>query len=107
MGIARESKMDGIPYTTLLYTTGGPDAFQVEFKNDTIQRKNPSYEDTTGYTYIQQAAVKTDENAHEGADVSIHAIGPMAHLVQRVHEQSYVAHMISYATRIGRFRHSN
>lgn len=91
-----------------MYTTGGPDAYQVEL-NDAgkIQRKNPSLDDTTGYTYIQQAAVKTDENAHEGADVSIHAIGPMAHLVQRVHEQSYVAHLISYAARIGRFRHSD
>lgn len=28
----------------------------------------------------------------------------MAHLFHRVHEQSYVAHVISYAMRIGRFR---
>lgn len=28
----------------------------------------------------------------------------MAHLFHRVHEQSYVAHVISYAARIGRFR---
>lgn len=68
-----------------------------------VQRMDPSKEDTTAYTYVQQAAIKTDENAHAGADVTIHAIGPMAHLVQRVHEQSYVAHLISYAARIGRF----
>lgn len=36
--------------------------------------------------------------------VTIHAIGPMAHLVQNVHEQSYVTHMISYAARIGRYQ---
>lgn len=70
-----------------------------------VQRRNPLNDDTTEYTYIQQAAIKTDENAHAGSDVTIHAIGPMAHLVQRVHEQSYVAHLISYAARIGRFRH--
>lgn len=30
--------------------------------------------------------------------------GPMAHLIHKVHEQSYIAHVISYAARIGRFR---
>lgn len=69
-----------------------------------VQRRDPSKDDTTAYTYVQQAAVKTDENAHAGSDVTIHATGPMAHLVQRVHEQSYVAHLISYAARIGRFQ---
>lgn len=97
--------MDKIPYTTLLYTTGGPDSFQMEVTSEgDVQRRNPLKEDTTGYTYIQQAAIKTDENAHAGSDVTIHAVGPMAHLVQRVHEQSYVAHLISYAAQIGRFR---
>ncbi|XP_031621128.1 alkaline phosphatase-like [Contarinia nasturtii] len=106
LGIAQKSKMDNISYTTLLYTTGGPGGFQMELndKGD-IQRRNPLNDDTTGYTYIQQAAVKTDENAHTGSDVTIHATGPFAHLVQRVHEQSYVAHLISYAARIGPFRH--
>ncbi|XP_055316563.1 alkaline phosphatase-like [Sitodiplosis mosellana] len=105
LGIARNSKIDGIPYTTLLYTTGGPNGFQVDLDSEgKVQRRNPSNEDTSGYTYIQQAAIKTDENAHAGSDVTIHATGPMAHLVQRVHEQSYVAHLISYAARIGRFR---
>lgn len=129
LGIARNSKMDGIPYTTLLYATGGPDSFQMEVNSEgKVQRQNPLNNDINGYTYIQQAAVKTDENAHGGAgytffsikyvcfpikilfpfmfctDVTIHATGPMAHLVQRVHEQSYVAHLIAYAARIGRFR---
>lgn len=97
--------MDSIPYTTLLYTTGGPASFQIEVDSEgKIQRRNPLNDDTTAYTYIQQAAIKTDENAHGGSDVTIHAVGPMAHLVQRVHEQSYVAHLISYAAKIGRFR---
>lgn len=99
--------MDNVPYTTLLYTTGGPDSFQMETNEEGhIQRKSPLLEDTTSYTYVQQAAIKTDENAHSGSDVTIHATGPMAHLFQRVHEQSYVAHLISYAARIGRFRNT-
>lgn len=64
--------MDGIPYTTLLYTTGGPDSFQMELNSEgKIQRKNPP-NDTTAFTYVQQAAVMTNENAHAGSDVTIH-----------------------------------
>lgn len=105
LGIALDSKMDKTPYTTLTYGTGGPASFQMEMDpNGQIRRKDPSKEDTTSYSYVQQAAVLTNENAHSGSDVTVHAIGPMAHLFQRVHEQSYVAHLISYAARIGRFR---
>lgn len=105
LGIAGESKLGHVPYTTLLYATGGPKSWQYELdENGKPYRKNPKNDDTTDYTYIQQAAVKTDENAHSGSDVTVHAIGPMAHLFQRVHEQSYVAHLISYAAQIGRFR---
>lgn len=75
MDIARNSKIDDIPYTTLLYTTGGPNSFQMEMNSEgKIQRQNPSNEDTTAYTYIQQAAIKTDENAHTGSDVTIHGM---------------------------------
>lgn len=71
MGIARKSKHDGVPYTTLLYATGGPDSVQMEITEDgKIKRKDPTKEDTTAYTYIQQAAVQSDENAHSGSDVS-------------------------------------
>lgn len=33
-------------------------------------------------------------------------LGAMSYLFHGVHEQSYVAHVISYALRIGRFRDS-
>lgn len=107
LGIAQNSKYDDVPYTTLMYTTGGPSSFQMKLDNNgNIQRRNPMNENTSDYTYIQQATVRTDENAHAGSDVTIHAIGPMAHHFHRVHEQSYVAHLISYAARIGRFQYS-
>lgn len=71
LGIARKSKHDGVPYTTLLYATGGPNAVQMEITEDgKIKRKDPTNEDTKDYTYIQQAAVASDENAHSGSDVS-------------------------------------
>lgn len=105
-GIAQKSKMDQIPYTTLNYATGGPDGFQMEVDSatGTVKRRDPSQDDTEAIDYIQQVGILTDENTHSGVDVSVHARGPFAHLFHRTHEQSYVAHVISYAARIGRFR---
>lgn len=97
--------MDNVPYTTLTYATGGPAGFQVDVDaSGKPVRRDPSKDDTVAYDYVQQVSILTDENTHGGGDVPIHAIGPMAHLFHRVHEQSYVAHVISYAARIGRFR---
>ncbi|GAB0092953.1 Alkaline phosphatase [Sergentomyia squamirostris] len=106
--IAQNSKADVVPYTTLTYATGGPDGFQMELDGEgKIRRKDPSLDDTESYSYVQQVGVVTDENTHGGVDVAVHAIGPMAHLFHCVHENSYVAHVISYAARIGRFRDSS
>lgn len=105
LGIAQKSKIDRIPYTALTYGTGGPASFQMIVDDSgSVHRRDPSVDDTQAFDYVQQAAILTDENTHGGADVSIHAIGPMAHLFHRVHEQTFVAHVISYAARIGRFR---
>lgn len=106
-GVAQNSKFDGIPYTTLTYATGH-DGYQVEVDADgNPHRRDPTLEATTDYDYVQQVGIKTDEGTHGGADVSIHAMGPYAHLFHKVHEQSYVAHVISYAARIGRFGDKN
>lgn len=94
---------DGVPYTTLLYSTGGSANVQFESIRGKVKRRDPSEEDTTSFKYHQQAAVETIENFHEGSDVAVHATGPMAHLFHRTHEQSYVAHLIAYAARIGPF----
>lgn len=102
-GVAEKSKFDGIPYSTLTYGTGHF-GYQVEQAPDgTLQRSDPTKDDMESFEYVQQVAVKTDENTHGGTDVTVHAIGPMAHLFHRVHEQPFVAHVISYAARIGRF----
>ncbi|XP_055600748.1 uncharacterized protein LOC129749717 [Uranotaenia lowii] len=39
-------------------------------------------------------------------DIIVGATGPMAHLLQGVHDLTYVAHVISFAARLGRFRDS-
>lgn len=122
LGVASTSKTEGTPYTTLTYGTSYK-GFQVDANG---KRVDPTTQDTTAWAYTQQAAINTDENLHGGSDVTIHAkgapmlrnfngglyfnllffSGAMAYLFHGVHEQSYVAHVISYALRIGRFRDS-
>lgn len=124
LGMAGNSKTEDTPYTTLTYGTSYK-GFQVDAERQ--QRQNPALEDTTDWEYTQQAAINTNENLHGGSDVTLHArgksdmhidiylyiypcsylfTGAMSHLFHGVHEQSYVAHVISYALRIGRFRDS-
>ncbi|XP_023300319.2 alkaline phosphatase [Lucilia cuprina] len=102
LGVAGNSKTEGIPYTTLTYGTTYK-GFQPDANG---LRKDPTLQDTTDWEYTQQGVINTDENYHGGSDVTIHSAGAMSYLFHGVHEQSYVAHAISYALRIGRFRDS-
>ncbi|XP_033336693.2 alkaline phosphatase [Megalopta genalis] len=101
LGIAQRSRTDGIPYTTLTYSTGGPNnaAYIVKKNNETV-RSDPSTQDTTSFNYSQQAGILTDEAYHGGSDVAVYATGPMAHLFHSVHEQSYVARVVMHAAGI-------
>ena len=40
---------------------------------------------------------------HGGEDVAIYARGPMSHLIHGVHEQSYIAHVMAYASCVGAY----
>ena len=51
--------------------------------------------------YKQASAAPLSSETHGGDDVGIWAAGPMAHLIHGVHEQSYIAHVMSYAACIG------
>ncbi|XP_044253838.1 alkaline phosphatase, tissue-nonspecific isozyme-like [Tribolium madens] len=104
LDIAQKSKMDQIPYTSLLYGTGGPNNYQFLVINNTVSRRDPSLNNTTDFEYSQQAVVLTDEVTHGGSDVLVYAKGPMSHLFHNVHEQTYVAYVISYAAKIGPFK---
>ncbi|KAL6259881.1 hypothetical protein P5V15_009791 [Pogonomyrmex californicus] len=104
LGIAQKSKYDGTPYTTLSYSTGGPNnmAYTVNDNGQTV-RIDPSKLNTSDFTYSQQATIISDEATHGGGDVAVYAIGPYAHLFHSVHEQNYVAHVIAYAAKIGEY----
>ena len=45
------------------------------YKNGSVVRMDPSEENTTAYTYSQQATIISDEAYHGGGDVAIYAIG--------------------------------
>ncbi|XP_033724682.1 alkaline phosphatase, tissue-nonspecific isozyme-like [Pecten maximus] len=84
---------DGIPFTTLLYGNGA--------SYDWGNRTNVSAIDTTHKDYLQVAAAPRESETHGGEDVSIYARGPMSHLIHGVHEQHYIAHVITYAACVG------
>ncbi|KAF6212941.1 hypothetical protein GE061_010654 [Apolygus lucorum] len=107
LGIADKSEHDGANYTTLMYTISGTESFQFEVVNGQAKRREPSQDDTESWDYHQQALVINDEGKHEGGDVNVYATGPMAHLFHRVHEQSYVAHVVQYAAQIGLYSDRN
>ncbi|XP_052890152.1 alkaline phosphatase 4-like [Anopheles moucheti] len=48
--------------------------------------------------------VRSDARDAGSSFATVHAIGPMSHLLHRVHNQTFLAHFVSYAARIGRFR---
>ncbi|KAL2096290.1 hypothetical protein ACEWY4_008438 [Coilia grayii] len=86
---------DMLPYTTLMYGNG-PGHKITNNKRPDIRRVN-----TKSKEYVQQAAAPLDSETHGGEDVCVFARGPMAHLLQGVHEQSYLPHAMAYAACIG------
>ena len=104
LGIAEDSKIDKIPFTSLLYTTGDASNFQFTTDGKTVQRKSPKESDTTSFEYSQQTGILTDEVHHSGSDVAIYARGPMAHLFSGVHEQNFVPFVVAYAAQIGDYK---
>lgn len=87
--IGKSIAEDGIPFTTLLYGNG--------VSYDWGKRVNVSAIDTTDKDYLQVAAAPRGSETHGGEDVAIYARGPMSHLIHGVHEQHYIAHVMTYA----------
>ena len=54
--------------------------------------------------YRYQTAVPMESETHAGEDVAVYARGPFAHLFHATHEQSYVAHVMAFASCVGRYR---
>merc|ERR1712004_399321 len=59
--------------------------------------RNISKMDTEANSFGQMATFPLRDETHGGEDVSVYAVGPQAHLMTGVHEQSYLAHLAAYA----------
>ncbi len=94
-----------LPYTTLGYTNGRgmmnlgseTDADIAYGMDINTGRKDISQIDTTSSGYHQEALVPLSSETHSGEDISLHANGPGAQLVQGVVEQNMVFHVIDQA----------
>jgi alkaline phosphatase len=75
LDVAQPSVMDNVPYTSLLYGTGGPNNYQYSVVNSTVSRDDPSVNNTRDFEYSQQSVVLTDEVTHGGSDVLVYAKG--------------------------------
>lgn len=100
------SARDGLAYTTVSYANGlgfaenlpGDDRYS--FPPDT-GRHDLSIVDTGALGFHQEALVPLGSETHSGEDVAIYAGGPFAHLFHKTHEQNYIYHVMSHATKIG------
>lgn len=92
LGLADGVDQKGVPYTVLAYTNG-PGAVIGE-------RKAPV--DPEDKDYVQQSLIPLESETHEGSDVAIYAAGPFAHLFSKPVEQSYIFHVMDYASDISK-----
>ncbi|SHF27083.1 alkaline phosphatase [Microbulbifer donghaiensis] len=98
--------LDGLPYTTLSYANGLGyadlgDETDADARYDLAAdagRKDLSAVDTQAPGFHQEALVPLGSESHAGEDISLHAIGAGAQLVQGTLEQSAVFHLMVGAT---------
>ncbi|XP_045594862.2 alkaline phosphatase [Procambarus clarkii] len=95
---------DGLPYTTLMFATGP--GYNYTWDGHKVTRPNLTGVDTGHKDYVSLAAVPTVDNkeTHGGEDVAVFATGPMSHLFHRVHEQTFVAHVMAFSACIGPYK---
>ncbi|XP_074524436.1 intestinal-type alkaline phosphatase [Halichoeres trimaculatus] len=92
LGVSRSVAEDKKRFTMAVYGNGP--GYQI------VNGTRPDVNETisSGNDYRQQATVPLDSETHGIEDVAIFAKGPMAHLFHGVQEQSYIAHVMAYAS---------
>ncbi|XP_063852528.1 alkaline phosphatase, tissue-nonspecific isozyme-like [Scylla paramamosain] len=100
LDIADYSDVDGLPYTTLLYTNGPGYRGEVDGS-----RPDPSEEDISDPHYLGDSAVPMISSNHGGEEVILYASGPHAHLFTGIHENAFIPHALRYAACVGKGIH--
>ncbi len=96
---------DGMPYTTLGYTNGlghrnlvgETDADKSYAEEVNTGRIDLTAIDSTDSGFHQEANIPLGSETHAGEDISIHAMGPSAYLVQGNIEQNVIFHVVNKA----------
>ncbi|WP_440877371.1 alkaline phosphatase [Thalassotalea sp. PLHSN55] len=94
---------DDLPYTTVGYTNGrgfrdlGQETnADATYADDAVAgRIDLTAIDTETVGFHQEVTVPLSSETHAGEDISVHAMGPSAHLVQGSVEQSVIFHLIN------------
>jgi alkaline phosphatase len=96
---------DGMPYTTVGYANGlgyrdlgnETNADATYSEGAMAGRIDLTSVDTTASGFHQETTVPLGSETHAGEDISVHAVGPSAHLIQGTVEQSVIFHLINRA----------
>lgn len=89
---------DGLPHPTLAYANG------LGYRNDEgpeCTRHDVSGDDVDSVHYRQISLAPLGSETHGGDDVLIFSKGPFAHLLTGVQMQSYIPHVLGYASCVG------
>lgn len=96
LGIAENSDMDHLPYTTIAFANGPG------FRNHTDgKRHNVADDKYTDINYRYYAGIPSKYETHGGDDVFIFSKGPYAHFLTGVNFQNYIPHVMAYAACMG------
>jgi len=91
--------MDGKPFTIFGYANGpGYNKMVVDDEGHIVRPAIPSSLD---YEFVHYSGVPLEKETHGGDDVGIWAKGPLAHFFHTTHQNTYIAHVMSYAACIG------
>lgn len=101
---------DGMPYTTVSYANGlgfadygAGNGGDQRYGDDSHMggRVDLTATDTTQSGFHQEALVPLSSETHAGEDITVHAVGPGAQLLQGVIEQNVIFHVINQAAELG------
>lgn len=97
-----EPPLDKKAYTQLMYANGPGFAYHRIVNGSEKPRKNLTNE-VHHKDFLQDAGIWLELETHGGEDVAVYASGPWSHLFQGTEEQSYVAHVMMYASCVGQY----
>ena len=92
--------------------TNGPGFMKLEVRENSTTRSWEGIEragdlkrgQLADLSFVFPGAVPLKRETHGGDDVGIFSTGPWSHLFHSVHEQTYIAHVMSFAACIGPMR---